>query len=111
MNETSIFIDPFFKQLMLHLYAYLGAVTLYVLNKQQQKQPLSLFSALNVDMGKAPFFVVLLDMVFSCLLGTFGVVALTSPDTAAQALAAGLGMTGLLSVYTKETNREDKKNE
>lgn len=90
---------------LLHFYTFIGAVLLYVLNRQQKKQPISVFTALNVDIerkGGQGFCIILLDMIFSCLLGTIGVVALTSPTTISQALASGLGMTGLLSFHTKE---------
>jgi ABC-type transport system involved in multi-copper enzyme maturation permease subunit len=93
--------------IILHFYAFLGAILLYILNKQQKKQPLSLFSALNVDIANTNFCIALLDMVLSCVLGSFAVVALTAPTTFAQALTAGLGMTGLLSVSTKDISKED----
>lgn len=98
---------------LIHFYTFIGAVILYVLNRQQKKQPISLFTTLNVDIDKLKgfvgFFIVLFDMLLSCLLGTIAVVALTSPTTISQAVASGLGMTGILSVHTKEITKEEAK--
>jgi len=92
----------------IYFYTFIGAVFLYVLNRQQNKQPYSVFTALNVDIdrrGFGGFCIVLLDMLLSCLLGAVGVIALTSPTTISQAFASGLGMTGILSFHTKEITK------
>jgi len=80
-------------------FACLGAIILYVLNKLQGKQPFSFFTALNLDVSnQAPWHMVLLDMILSSLLGGIAVFFITSPETSAQAIMVGLGMTGVLSV-------------
>lgn len=89
----------------LPFFASLGAFTLYILNRMQGKQPFSLFRALNIDVltAAARPSVILIDMIFSSALGAAVVIPLTSPSTVAQAIIAGLGMTGILAAHTKET--------
>jgi hypothetical protein len=83
----------------LHAFACFGAIILYVLNKIQGNQPFSLFMALNIDVGKnASWHTVLLDMILSSFIGGIAVYYITAPETAAQAIMVGLGMTGVLSV-------------
>jgi len=85
--------------IQLPAFACFGAIILYVLNKLQGKQPFSLFSALNIDVSnEAPWHNVLSDMLLSSLIGGIAVFFITSPATAPQAIVAGLGMTGVLSV-------------
>jgi hypothetical protein len=89
--------------LKLPVFTFIGAFTLYVLNRHNDKQPFSLFRALNINVGATGLpFIIFLDIVFTSILGTVVVIPLTAPATAAQALAAGLGMTGILSVRAKE---------
>lgn len=81
-----------------------GAFVLYILNRHQNRQPFSLFVALNVDVGqKAYAWLVLLDMIFSSMIGAGVVYLLTQPVTVPQAVVAGLGMTGILSSHAKDT--------
>src|ERR1700731_334042 len=88
----------------LPFFAFLGAFALYLTNRLQNKQPFSLFRALNMNLsaGARPV-VIFLDMIISSVLGATIVVALTSPSTVPQAIIAGLGMTGILSAHTKPT--------
>jgi len=87
----------------LPFYTFLGAFTLYVLNRLHSKQPFSLLQALNVNVGKTGSpFIILLDMVLSSTLGAALVIQLTLPATVPQAVMAGLGMTGILSVRGKQ---------
>ena len=82
--------------------AFLGAFTLYVLNRLQNHQPFSLFKAINIDVGpNGRPLAILSDMFFSCLIGALLVSVLSSPDTGRQAIVAGLGMTGILSAASK----------
>jgi len=83
---------------------FIGAFVLYILNRLQKRQPFSLFSAMNIDISSnnARPPVILIDMLLSSLIGTIVVLPLTSPTTVPQAIVAGLGMTGVLSVYAKE---------
>jgi archaellum biogenesis protein FlaJ (TadC family) len=81
-----------------------GAFVLYILNRHQNRQPFSLFVALNVDVGqKASAWLVLLDMIVSSVIGAGVVYLLTQPVTVPQAVVAGLGMTGILSSHAKDT--------
>lgn len=95
---------------MMALFTFVGAFVLYVLNRLQKKQPFSLFEALNIDVrthDSRPT-TILTDMILSSLLGSILVVAIVSPTTIAQAVAAGLGLTGLLSTLATNIgeNRE-----
>ncbi len=86
----------------LFVSALLGAFTLYLLNRLHNRQPFSLFSVLNIDVGRdGKAATIFADMVLSSLLGAMVVFALVAPDTAQQAMAAGLGMTGILSAASK----------
>ncbi len=84
-------------------YAFLGAWMLYVMNRLYDKQPFSLFKVLNINVGRtAPSYVILLDIVLSSALGVAVIMPLIAPATIAQAVAAGLGMTGVLSAHAKK---------
>ena len=90
-------------QTSIPLYTFIGASTLYLLNRLQKKQPFSVFTALNANMGAGAYpGKVLCDVVISSCLGTLIVIAITSPSTVPQAVIAGLGMTGVLSAHTTE---------
>lgn len=83
-------------------FTFIGAFTLYVLNRLQNRQPFSIFAAINIDVGTtAQPRTILGDMIASSLLGVAVVIPLTAPSTVAQAIIAGLGMTGVLSTYSK----------
>ena len=98
----------FFQSAGLFAAAFLGAFLLYVLQRLQQKQPFSIFQAININVGSsASPLLVLIDMVISSLLGAWAVTVLTSPATLQQAIIAGLGMTGLLSIHTKDEDKPD----
>ncbi|EJB8454940.1 hypothetical protein MW332_004788 [Vibrio parahaemolyticus] len=91
------------KEAALFFYTFMGAFVLYILNRHQGMRPFSLFSALNINVStKANALVILLDMVFSSIIGSIVVLALVEPTTVAQAVVAGLGMTGILSVNSKQ---------
>lgn len=89
----------------LHIFAFLGAFVLYVMNRLNNKQPFSLLTALNLDTtsSNAKPKVILWDMVLSCGLGALLVLPMTSPSSPTQAVAAGLGLTGLLSAFGKSS--------
>ena len=99
-------IDALITFLTLPFYAFLGALTLYILNRTNDKQPFSLFRAINVDVisSSATPRNILWDMVISSSLGAAVVVALVSPTTEPQAIISGLGMTGILAAHTKQTS-------
>lgn len=84
-------------------WAIFGCVVLYVLNRQQGKQPFSLLVALNVSLDKqASPGVGFIDLLVSSIIGGVLVTALTSPTTTPQAIIAGLGLTGILSAYSED---------
>lgn len=92
----------FLPTFLLVAWTGLGAFVLYALNRLNDHQPFSLFKVLNIDVGAtAPSRAILGDMVASSILGAIVVFALASPDTSRQAIAAGLGMTGILSATAK----------
>lgn len=91
-------------------FAFLGAFVLYLLNRLQDKQPFSLFKAININIGSdARSFTILFDMLISSCLGAIVIIPLTSPSTVPQAIVAGLGMTGILSAHTKTTEKGEGK--
>jgi archaellum biogenesis protein FlaJ (TadC family) len=94
-------------QLYLWLHTFVGAFILYILNKLNRKDPFSFLTALNMPTEKP--IVILFDIFISSLLGAIVVFPLTNPVTAPQAIIAGLGMTGILSTYTKNTGVSDGK--
>jgi hypothetical protein len=82
--------------------AVLGAFVLYILYRHQNRQPFSLFVALNIPVGNsASYWVILLDMIVSSVIGGVSVTLLTVPVTVSQAFAAGLGMTGIFSAHLR----------
>ncbi len=103
-GDIAVTFIELFPLLKLLLATTLGAFTLYVLHRHQDKQPFSLFRAINIDVisKSAQYRTILADMFFSSLLGATIVFLLTSPTTVPQAIIAGLGMTGILSANTKD---------
>lgn len=90
---------PFF----MYVSTTVGAFILYALNRLQNRQPFSLFCAINIDVGrKASPRMVLIDMLVSSLLGAFVVYCMSQPQNYSQAVVGGLGMTGILSPFSKE---------
>jgi hypothetical protein len=95
----------FLSTVKLPFYAGLGAFMLYILNRIQGKQPFSLFRALNIDVltAAARPITIFADMILSSALGAAVVLPIAAPTTIAQAIIAGLGMTGILAAHTKQT--------
>jgi len=89
---------------LLWLVATFSTFMLYWINRLQGRQPISLFEIFNVDVrsAEARAGVIMADMLISSALGAILAVLLTTPTTPQQAVAAGLGLTGLISVYTRE---------
>lgn len=91
----------------LHFFAFSGAFVLYAMNRLNNRQPFSLFAALNINVGSGGRpGTILGDMVCSSMIGAIIVLPLTGPSTVGQALAAGLGLTGILSAYSKTSEKE-----
>ena len=81
----------------------MGAFVLYILNRHNGKKPFSFFSAMNIDVSdKARPKTIFLDMTLSSLIGAIVVMPLVCPTTIGQAVVAGLGMTGILSVNSTD---------
>ncbi len=100
--ESEKTLDLIFARPDLMVWTFFGAFLLYALNKLNAHQPFSLFKVLNFDLGTtAKARIILLDMFISSIIGAIAVFCLTSPSTAQQAMAAGLGMTGILSAAAK----------
>ncbi|MBO0902503.1 hypothetical protein [Jiella sonneratiae] len=89
------------KLVLAHMYSYvlLGAVMLFVLDRNKGREPFSVFKAINID-ARRPL-VLVLDILFSCALGGLVVYLLTDPQTVRQAIVTGLGTTGILSTLGK----------
>jgi hypothetical protein len=83
--------------------ATFGAFVLYILNRLNKRQPFSLFSALDVPMKDRPGRA-FGDMMISSGIGGGIVLLLLHPTSAADAGAAGLGLTGILSAFGKDTS-------
>jgi hypothetical protein len=89
--------------IQLIMWTGMGAFVLYALNRLNSHQPFSLFKVLNINVdSQANSRTILGDMVVSSVLGAIVVFSLTSPETSRQAIAAGLGMTGILSAAAKK---------
>jgi len=89
---------------VMYFFAFCGAATLYILHRLQNRHPFSLCRAINIAVGpKAKPQIILCDIFISAAIGAIMVVHLTGPQTIQQAVAAGLGMTGLLSAYAAPT--------
>jgi uncharacterized membrane protein len=86
----------------------LGAFSLLLMTRIQDRVPLSVLGAMNFDVSnKGKPSTIILDLILSTLLGSIIVVVLAEPETAKQSIVAGLGMSGLLSTYTKEAKKSD----
>jgi hypothetical protein len=89
------------------LFTFFGSTCLYILNRLNGKQPFSLFSAININIGKnARPTVIIWDIIFSSIIGTVIIIPLVTPTTVAQGVAAGLGLTGVLSTYAKDVEEK-----
>lgn len=83
------------------LCAMFGAFVLYVLNRLNNRQPFSLFTAMQVPMDSRPLLI-LLDMLVSSAIGAGVVILIVNPTSASAAGTAGLGLTGVLSAFGKD---------
>ncbi len=80
--------------------AFFGAFLLYVLSKNNAKEPFSVLKALNIKITteSAPTLV-LADVVLTSGIGGFGVCILATPQNCAQAFIAGLGFIGIILAF------------
>jgi hypothetical protein len=88
-----------------HLFwaATFGAFVLYLLNRLNSRQPFSLLTALHVGTRNRPLLT-FGDMIISSAIGAGVVLLLLHPASASEAGAGGLGLTGILSAFGKETS-------
>lgn len=97
-----------YQEIVSTYYTFLGACVLYMLNRINNKQPFSLFSAIN--MGIKPTtkpLLIICDMMLSSIIGAAVVVPLVQPHTAGQCIISGLGMTGIFSAFSKQVKDEE----
>ena len=91
----------------MYFFSFCGGATLYILNRLYNRHPFSLYRAINIPVGHtARPFTILCDIFLSSAIGTIVVVHLTGPQTIQQAIAAGLGMTGILSALSSQIGRQ-----
>lgn len=96
----------------LYFYAFLGAFVLYLLNSLHNHMPFSLFTGININIDKnTKPHIILLDMIISSIIGAVAVIPISAPSTVPQALLAGLGLTGILSVHSKSKETSSNSNE
>ena len=85
------------------LSAMFGAFVLYVLNRLNNRQPFSLFSALRIKMDDpARPMLIFEDMIISSGIGAGVVILMFDPISSSEAVALGLGLTGILSAFGKD---------
>ena len=91
----------------MYFFSFCGAATLYILNRLYNRHPYSLYRAINIPVGlTAPPLLILSDIILSSAIGSIVAVHLTGPQTIPQAIAAGLAMTGILSVLSLQLGRQ-----
>jgi hypothetical protein len=88
--------------IQLFFSAMFGAFVLYLLNRLNNRQPFSLFTALQIKLDRRPG-IIFFDMVISSAIGAGVVILILNPNSVSEACTAGLGLTGILSVFGKET--------
>jgi hypothetical protein len=84
--------------------AMFGAFVLYLLNRLNNRQPFSLFTALQVTLDSRPSMI-FSDMIVSSGIGAGVVFLLLNPTSVPEAVTAGLGLTGVLSAFGKDTSK------
>ncbi|MCE7028355.1 hypothetical protein [Jiella avicenniae] len=101
MEQDDRVIGKLLTLMLEHMYSYvlLGAVMLFVLDRNKGREPFSVFRAINI-VTRHPI-VLTLDILVSCALGGLVVYLLTDPKTIQQAIVTGLGTTGILSTFGK----------
>lgn len=83
--------------------AMFGAFVLYVLHRINDRQPFSLFSALRIQMDNPGRPLRIFgDMIISSAIGAGVVILMFDPQILSEAVAMGLGLTGILSAFGKD---------
>ena len=79
----------------LYAAAMFGAFVLYVLNRLNNRQPFSLFTALQVKLDSRPGMI-FSDMIVSSGIGAGIALLRLNPASGAALVTAGLGLTGVI---------------
>jgi hypothetical protein len=83
--------------------AMFGAFVLYMLNCLNNRKPFSLFNAIQVSTNGRPILT-FVDMLVSSGIGAGIVILLTKAGSINEAVTGGLGLTGILSAFGKDTH-------
>jgi hypothetical protein len=83
--------------------AMFGAFVLYMLNRLNNRQPFSLFNAIQVSTDRRPLLI-FVDMLVSSGIGAGVVLLLVKANSVSEAVTGGLGLTGILSAFGKDSN-------
>lgn len=86
----------------LFVAAMFGAFVLYMLNRLNNRQPFSLFNALQVATNGRPFLI-FVDMLLSSAIGAGIVILVSKASSIGEAVNGGLGLTGVLSAFGKDS--------
>jgi hypothetical protein len=81
--------------------AAFGAFVLYMLSELNDRQPFSLFRALQIELSKRPGRI-FMDMFISSVIGAGVVLLVLRPESVSEACNAGLGLGGILSAFGKD---------
>lgn len=81
--------------------AAFGAFVLYMLSELNNRQPFSLFRALQIEISKRPARI-FADMFISSVIGAGVVLLILRPESVSEACNAGLGLGGILSAFGKD---------
>ena len=84
-----------------YIISGVGAITLYFKLKSSGKDVIQFLPHFKSSWAEAPF-ARLIDALLFTLIGALIGTILTQPETPQQALAAGLGWTGLINSFAKE---------
>lgn len=88
---------------LLYAAAVAGAILLYLLTRLRGRRPFSVLAALHVKTEKRPGYI-FLDMILSCVPMAGFVLIFLEPCSVKEAMVAGLGATGLLSAFGRESD-------
>ena len=88
-----------------YMAAMFGAFVLYMLNRLNNRQAFSLFNAIQVSTTGRPGRI-FLDMLVSSAIGAGIVILITKANSVSESVSGGLGLTGILSAFGKDSNEQ-----
>jgi hypothetical protein len=100
MDATAAYLLLFWTATNFFWAAMFGAFVLYILNRLNNRQPFSLFYALEIKTGGRPW-IIFADMMLSSAIGAAVVMLLPNINSVQDAATTGLGLTGVLSAIGK----------